>query len=125
MTSQRDLVSSSHDLDHKSEIKALSDWYTVNVSEFTKLGGSPLFHSYGSLYKLLSSIYPEYLFYTLCITVVLYNWDATKFRPHVQYDHAPRGNWNNMLNQRNKMEEIAHKLSIRNKFIIVCEPKEN
>jgi hypothetical protein len=45
----------------KNNIKSFDDWYKVKVHDITEHGGSALFHYYErSMYKVLSTVYPEY-----------------------------------------------------------------
>ncbi len=87
----------------------MDDWYNITVKEFHQAGGGTLFPRYGSMVKLLTTLYPEYPDLTLPLTSS-YNWDMSKFRMYI--DHVARGYWDNMDNQRRKMEEISSKLRI-------------
>ncbi len=51
------------DLGTKLNIRSSHDWYRVTVSEILHHGGSGLYTKYGTLFKMFSSIYPEYLMY--------------------------------------------------------------
>ncbi len=65
ITNQR---SKMEELSFKLNITHLDDWYQVKVDEFLHVGGSALFQCYGSMSKLLQSIYPEYLFMLCALT---------------------------------------------------------
>ncbi len=43
------------------DITKLEDWYNVTSLEVMQAGGRGLFQRHRSLYKLLSTVYPEYL----------------------------------------------------------------
>ncbi len=51
------------DLAKKLNIKDKSEWYGVHPSRFQRHGAITLLRRYnGSLFQLLSTVYPEYLF---------------------------------------------------------------
>ncbi len=83
------------------------------MDEFHQAGGGGLFHRYNSMSKLLATVYPEYHFLYLLILHAGYNWDSGNFRHHtLQSSPVVMGFWNNMDNQRHKMEQLRAKLSI-------------
>ncbi len=43
------------------DIRDLSDWYRVKVTDVTTFGGSGLYDRYKSLFNVLAALYPEYL----------------------------------------------------------------
>ncbi len=53
---------------HQVDIKDFRDWYRVKVTEFKQEGGTGLLNRYGSMTRLLTSIYPEYLYTRRALT---------------------------------------------------------
>ncbi len=46
---------------HLLDIKDFNDWYKVTLNELKQMGGGGLLAHYGSLSRLLTTVYPEYL----------------------------------------------------------------
>jgi hypothetical protein len=44
----------------KLNIKSQEDWYLVTKEILRNNGGNPLLNKYGSIAKLLTTVYPEY-----------------------------------------------------------------
>ncbi len=89
---------------HHVDIKEFRDWYRVTWKHLKKVGGGGLLSQHGSLYHLLSTVYPEYLSYLHYSWLAWYKWDSSHF--HL------RGYWDDMKNQRRKMKELSAKFSM-------------
>ncbi len=97
----------------RTDIKNLEDWYKVTVNELKQVGGGTLFSHYGSMSKLLTTLYPEYLVVSCKSYLYWFSWDTTKFRQHIsQFPRVPQGYWDNIEHQRNKLKELSYTLSI-------------
>jgi len=74
----------------------LATWYQVRSQSLIKLGASTLLSRYnGSLYALLSAVYPDFA------------WDPRKFL------QAPRHYWADIHNQRSFLDSLASKLGFK------------
>jgi hypothetical protein len=82
------------DIASQLNIKNLDEWYTVSRHKVYKLMPSIHYH-YGNLFNALKHFYPEHV------------WSKHRFKT------APHGFWNDLDNQRVKMEQIAKELNIK------------
>ncbi len=67
------------------------------------------------------TLYPEYPMCTTLLTLSRHQWERTKFQSY--------GVWNNLRNQRHKMDELSSKLSITYTFLLspltdIADPKD-
>ena len=54
-------------LGQELKISKLEDWYRVKVQDIKNFGGSGLLQRYGSYYRVLCAVYPDY------------PWDQSRF----------------------------------------------
>ncbi len=109
LSNQRSLL---NEIGKKLNISDLSGWYNINWHVLKQHGGASLLSKYNySLSRLLSTVYPEYLFeqkelhYFITFT---YTWDfTTSAACSVPYAH-----WRDLTNQKAFMESLAKKLDI-------------
>ncbi len=96
----------------KLNINDPEDWYKISRKTLEDHGGVSLLTSQynGSISKLLTTVYSEYLDSLFRIHFQSYKWDLSKFNS----SHRQAGWWDNMTNQRTFMNEIAEKLHITN-----------
>ncbi len=55
------------DLGKKLKIRSHQEWCNVPLAEIQQHGGSGLYSKYGTLYKMFSSIYPEYQMFEMLL----------------------------------------------------------
>jgi hypothetical protein len=98
-------------MDHLAEelnLQSWEDWYKVKAQDVHKAGGGGLLVKYGTLSKMIASIYPEYPFtyyYTYCL-LFIHPWDMNRFHSKriVSHEHSL---------QRTLAEKIGQKLGIK------------
>jgi len=76
--------------------KNLDQWYQIDLKLFAAEGGKDLLSKYGSLWGVLSAVFPER------------SWRAFKF------GSVPRGYWTSLDHQREFLEYISSELKMKN-----------
>ncbi len=102
-------------LAQKMKISHYTGWYDVSASTLKHHGGTGQYAAGwlldtkygGSITKLLTTVYPEYLSYSTTLHLLMYTWDIYRFSTKF-----PSGHWNSLANQRLFMDELAEKLNI-------------
>eukprot|EP00028_Trichosphaerium_sp_Am-I-7-wt_P015677 CAMPEP_0168513156 /NCGR_PEP_ID=MMETSP0405-20121227/3268_1 /TAXON_ID=498012 /ORGANISM="Trichosphaerium sp, Strain Am-I-7 wt" /LENGTH=240 /DNA_ID=CAMNT_0008531881 /DNA_START=45 /DNA_END=764 /DNA_ORIENTATION=- len=91
---QRELF---NEIAEKLNVKVLDDWYLIGsvVKVFEHGGGSVMNRYSGCISKALQHMFPKH------------NWEPFDFT------RAPRYYWNDMNNQRNKLDAMAEKMNMK------------
>src|ERR1700679_3808712 len=83
-------------------IKKIEDWYQVKAKDIIQHGGTSLLNKFGnSPSKLISSTFPNF------------KWNINKFKSMPHLNFMPHGYWNDIHNQKVKLNEIGKMIGIK------------